>query len=214
MTRETLTHIFEPFFTTKDIGKGTGLGLATVYGIVKQHHGWIEVETREGAGTTFTILLPVSPKQAERTNTRVAADELARGPETVLVVEDEDPLRHLVTDVLRHAGYTVFAAATGSEAIEIWEREHHHIDLLLTDIMMPEGMSGRELAERILADAPSLRVLFTSGYPMEAVAGDLGKNGHAFLQKPYSPSALAKVVRECLNAGRRDESAGREALHS
>jgi CheY-like chemotaxis protein len=214
MTRETLTHIFEPFFTTKDIGKGTGLGLATVYGIVKQHHGWIEVETREGAGTTFTILLPASPRPAENSSVRLAPDELARGTETVLVVEDEEPLRNLVMDVLRQSGYTVFAAATGSEAMEIWEREHHHIDLLLTDMMMPEGMSGRELAERILADAPHLCVLFTSGYPMEAVAGEIGKNECSFLQKPFSPTALAKAVRECLNVDQRNDSPGREALHS
>jgi CheY-like chemotaxis protein len=202
MTRETLAHIFEPFFTTKDIGKGTGLGLATVYGIVKQHHGWIEVETKEGAGATFTILLPAVADRAERPKPRSAPDELARGTETVLVVEDEEPLRNLVTEVLRQAGYTVFAAATGADALEIWEREQHHIDLLFTDMMMPEGMSGRELAERILGDAPQLRIMFTSGYPMEAIAGDIDKSGHCFLQKPYSPPTLANAVRECLDAPR------------
>ena len=199
MTRETQSHIFEPFFTTKDIGKGTGLGLATIYGIVKQHHGWIEVETREGVGTTFTILLPVSANRAEPQKPRNAIDELPRGTETVLVVEDEEPLRNLVTAVLRQTGYTVFDASTGAEALEIWGQHRREIDLLLTDVMMPEGMSGRELADMILADEPKLRVMFTSGYPMEAIGGDLAKSGHCFLQKPYSPAILTQAVRECLD---------------
>ncbi|HWN93819.1 MAG TPA: response regulator, partial [Methylomirabilota bacterium] len=214
MTRETLAHIFEPFFTTKDIGKGTGLGLATVYGIVKQHHGWIEVETKEGAGATFTIFLPASVSPAEKAKPRAGPDELARGTETVLVVEDEEPLRNLVCEVLRHAGYTVFAAGTGAEALDIWEREQHHIDLLFTDMMMPEGMSGRELADKILAEAPQLQVMFTSGYPMEALAGDIGKGGHCFLQKPYSPIILANAVRECLDAPRGKAAAEPEATHA
>ena len=200
MTRETLSHIFEPFFTTKDVGKGTGLGLATVYGIVKQHHGWIEVSTKENAGTTFTIFLPPSASRAETAaKPRNNVDELPAGTETVLVVEDEEPLRNLVSEVLRHAGYTVLAAGTGGEALETWARHRHEIDLLLTDMMMPEGMSGRELAEKILAEEPVLRVMFTSGYPLEAIGSDLAKSGHCFLQKPYSPIALARSVRECLD---------------
>ena len=199
MTRETQSHLFEPFFTTKDIGKGTGLGLATIYGIVKQHLGWIEVETKEGMGTTFTILLPASGSRAEPQKPRNAVGDLPRGTETVLVVEDEEPLRNLVTAVLRHAGYTVFDAGTGAEALEIWGAHRREIDLLLTDVMMPEGMSGRELAEKILGDEPKLRVMFTSGYPMEAIGGDLAKSGHCFLQKPYSPATLTHAVRECLD---------------
>jgi len=201
MTRETLAHIFEPFFTTKDVGKGTGLGLATVYGIVKQHQGWVEVETREGAGSTFTIFLPASPRPAEVVaRPRPGGDTLPRGTETVLVVEDEEPLRNLVTEVLRHAGYTVFDAATGAEALETWRRHRREIDLLLTDVMMPEGMSGRELAEKILAEEPRLRVLLTSGYPMEAIQAETARPEHAFLQKPFSPASLARAVRECLDA--------------
>ncbi len=214
MTRETLAHIFEPFFTTKDVGKGTGLGLATVYGIVKQHHGWIEVDTKEGAGATFTILLPAIADRAEKPKPRSTPDELARGTETVLVVEDEEPLRNLVTEVLRQAGYKVFAAVTGADALEIWERQQHHIDLLFTDMMMPEGMSGRELAEKILADAPQLRIMFTSGYPMEAIAGDIGKTGHCFLQKPYSPATLANAVRECLDTPREKAPTEPETAHA
>jgi CheY-like chemotaxis protein len=202
MSKETLSHIFEPFFTTKDVGKGTGLGLSSIYGIVKQHHGWVEVETKEGEGTTFTIMLPPSAAKAEpRPETR--NQELVRGTETVLLVEDEEPLRLLVTKVLREAGYTVFAAGTGAEAMGIWNRERSSIDLLLSDIMMPEGMSGRELAERIVADEPSLPVMFTSGYPTEALAGEVGKSGHHFLQKPYDSVTLARAVRDCLDAAPR-----------
>lgn len=199
MSKETLAHVFEPFFTTKDVGKGTGLGLASIYGIVKQHHGWVEVETREGEGTTFTVLLPPSASTAER-STEARSHELVRGHETVLLVEDEEPLRLLVTKVLREAGYTVFAAGTGAEAIEIWNRERASIHLLLSDIMMPEGMSGRELADRILSDEPSLPVMFTSGYPTEALAGDVARSGHCFLQKPYDSATLARAVRDCLDA--------------
>ena len=111
------------------------------------------------------------------------------------MVEDEEPLRNLVTEVLRQAGYTVFAAGTGTDALEIWERQQHHIDLLFTDMMMPEGMSGRELAERILSEAPQLRIMFTSGYPMEAIGNDFARTGYCFLQKPYSPGVLAQAVR-------------------
>ena len=215
MTRETLAHIFEPFFTTKDVGKGTGLGLATVYGIVKQHHGWVEVETRENAGTTFTVFLPPSARPAEAPKPRNGGDDLARGNETVLVVEDEEPLRNLVTQVLQHAGYTVFVGGTGAEALEIWGQHRREIDLLLTDMMMPEGMSGRELAERILNDEPRLRVMFTSGYPLEAIGTDLAKSGHCFLQKPYSSVALARAVRECLDSGaHRRVHSKNEAAHA
>jgi CheY-like chemotaxis protein len=199
MTRETLAHIFEPFFTTKDVGKGTGLGLATVYGIVKQHHGWIEVDTKEGAGTTFSIFLPPSAEVAERPKPRSAAGELARGTETILVVEDEEALRMLVMEILRHAGYTVFGAGTGAEAMEVWKEHRREIDLLFTDVMMPEGMSGWELAEKILAEAPHLRVMFTSGYPAETIGNDIAKSEHCFLQKPFSPAMLAQGVRDCLD---------------
>jgi two-component system, cell cycle sensor histidine kinase and response regulator CckA len=200
MSPDTLAHIFEPFFTTKDVGKGSGLGLATVYGIVKQHHGWIEVETREGAGTTFTVLLPpsASPMEVPKVAPRNEPQELPRGNEMVLVVEDEAPLRELVTEVLRQAGYTVVTAGTGNEALEVWTRHRHEIELLFTDMMMPEGMSGRELAERILAEEPGLAVMLTSGYPMEALGGDPGLS-HSFLQKPYDPLTLARAVRECLD---------------
>ena len=214
MSAETLAHIFEPFFTTKEIGKGTGLGLATAYGIVKQHQGWIEVETKEGAGTTFTILLPASEKRAEVRPQPASPHEAPRGTETVLVVEDEEPLRLLVTEVLRHSGYTVHAAGNGADALAVWKRYRDEIDMLLTDIMMPDGMSGYELAESILRDEPALPVMFTSGYAMDVVGGSAPAIGRCFLQKPYDPVTLAQAVRECLDTDSTRQSSRREVAHS
>jgi two-component system, cell cycle sensor histidine kinase and response regulator CckA len=193
------------------VGKGTGLGLATAYGIVKQHHGWIEVETKEGVGTTFTIMLPASEKRAEVRPQAVGPAEAPRGSETVLVVEDEEPLRLLVTEVLRHSGYTVHSAANGADAVAIWKRHRDEIDMLLTDIMMPDGMSGYELAERILRDEPELPVLFTSGYATDVVGGSAPVAGRSFLQKPYDPVTLAQAVRDCLDT---KKPARREVAHS
>jgi two-component system, cell cycle sensor histidine kinase and response regulator CckA len=200
MNEDTLSHMFEPFFTTKEVGKGTGLGLATVYGIVKQHHGWIEVDTREGEGSTFRIYFPATSQPAPAPRPDVATEELAEGSETILVVEDEDSLRDLVLNILRRAGYGVYAAGSGSEALEVWRDHRDEIDLLLTDMMMPEGMTGRELADRILSEDPRMRVLYTSGYPVEIIGADLVSGRHHFLQKPYQPAALASAVRQCLDA--------------
>jgi PAS domain S-box-containing protein len=199
MDETTLARIFEPFFTTKEIGKGTGLGLATVYGIVKQHHGWVEVESAIGKGTTFKVFLPVctrpAPKQDARKPTNVPG-----GDETILVVEDEPALRELVQEILERKGYRVLEAATGVQALEIWEQRKNDIDLLLTDMMMPEGVSGRELAERVLHDRPNLKIIYSSGYSLDAVTPDFAaREGTVFLQKPYDPDTLAQTVRECLN---------------
>jgi two-component system, cell cycle sensor histidine kinase and response regulator CckA len=199
MSSETLGHIFEPFFTTKEVGKGTGLGLATVYGIVKQHHGWIEVDTKEGEGTTFRIFLPASEKRLPTLKEEPAMEEVLHGSEMILVVEDEGPLRELVLTILRRSGYSVLEAASGTQALDVWQEHRGQIDLLLTDIMMPEGISGRELAERVLQDDPKLRVLYTSGYPMEVIGADLEKEGKCFIQKPYQPAALSRAVRQCLD---------------
>jgi PAS domain S-box-containing protein len=214
MSAQTLAHIFEPFFTTKEVGKGTGLGLATAYGIVKQHQGWIEVETKEGAGTTFTILLPATDKRAEVRAQPVGPHEPPHGTETVLVVEDEEPLRHLVTEVLRHSGYTVHAAGNGADALSVWKKHRDHIDLLLTDIMMPEGMSGYDLADKILADRPALPVLFTSGYAMDVVGGSAPVAGRSFLQKPYDPVTLAQAVRDCLDGNSSRAASRAEVAHT
>src|SRR5262249_41836044 len=140
-------HIFEPFFTTKATRRGTGLGLATVYGIVKQHAGWIEVESRLRQGTTFHVYLPASDETRPVKNETAIIDALPRGTETILVVEDEHPVRELVKSILMSAGYRVLEAPTGKEAMKVWQRHHDAIDLLLTDVVMPDGMTGRDLAE-------------------------------------------------------------------
>jgi CheY-like chemotaxis protein len=196
-----LPHIFEPFFTTKDVGKGSGLGLATVYGIVHQHHGWIDVASQPGRGTTFCFYLPVTAAQRSDIDLRARADaELPRGNETLLVVEDEDALRNLVVGLLEKCGYTVLAARSGVAALELWPQIRDRVQLVLTDIVMPGGVTGRELADRLVADAPALRVLYTSGYnTVQVGSGEPLVDGENFLPKPYQPDQLARIVRSALD---------------
>jgi len=200
MDAPTLERIFEPFFTTKGVGKGTGLGLATVYGIVKQHQGWVEVVSQVGVGTTFKIFLPACANTVAQGEVGADLGAIVGGHETILVVEDEPSLRELVTSILRDLGYHVLEANHGREALHRWDDATRRIDLLLTDMMMPEGISGAELAERLTARAPALKVLFTSGYSPELLGRDPQfRAGASFLTKPYSPRTLAKTVRECLD---------------
>ena len=200
MDAATLNRIFEPFFTTKEVGKGTGLGLATVYGIIKQHQGWVEVESVVGRGTTFKVFLPASSKALATVDSR-ERNEVPGGDETILVVEDEPALRELVKEVLQKKGYKVLDTSTGAQALKLWEHHRDEIDLLLTDMMMPEGVSGRELAEKVLEDKPSLKVIYTSGYSLDVVnPGFSSKEGLVFLQKPYHPEILAQMVRNCLDS--------------
>ena len=200
MDAATQARIFEPFFTTKEIGKGTGLGLATVYGIIKQHQGWIEVESEVGRGTTFKVFLPVSTRGSGASRSAPAFDSPG-GSETILLVEDEPALRELVQEILSQKGYRVITATHGAQALEIWGERRADIDLLFTDMMMPGGVSGRELAAQALADKPALKVVYSSGYSLDVVSPDFTLNdGTQFLQKPYSPETLARTVRECLNA--------------
>src|SRR5207248_1457954 len=149
MDNATLGRIFEPFFTTKEVGKGTGLGLATVYGIVKLHNGWIEVESRVGMGSTFTVFLPGSKAGTGSTTSVVEKSSARGGNETILVVEDEAALRGLMRGVLRHYGYQVLEAATGSEALQVWEKNDGKVDLLLTDMVLPDGVDGNDLAREM-----------------------------------------------------------------
>lgn len=198
----TVNRIFEPFFTTKGVGKGTGLGLATVYGIIKQHHGWIEVESEVGVGTSFKIFFPCSARIANTTSTTSSSGEqkIAGGSETIMVVEDEEPLRELVTEILNLYGYKVISAESGVEALKLWEQCHNDIDLLLTDMVMPYGVSGRQLAEQLQQENPHLKVVYTSGYSPGMAGKDLALlEGFNFLPKPYPPARLAEVVRECLD---------------
>ncbi|HSU52740.1 MAG TPA: ATP-binding protein [Candidatus Dormibacteraeota bacterium] len=201
MDKATMRRIFEPFFTTKEVGKGTGLGLATVYGIVKQHGGWVDVQSELGRGTTFTVFFPAmgEPVLAQDAED-VPMEEVRGGKETILVVEDEPVLRDMAHVILRECGYEVLEAATGHEALRVWERHRGEIDLLLTDMVMPEGMSGMELAERLLASNPDLKIIFASGYSMDELDTDFIRDGHAvFLQKPYTHVSLSKTIRECLD---------------
>jgi PAS domain S-box-containing protein len=200
MDRKTLARIFEPFFTTKEVGKGTGLGLATVHGIVKQHQGWLEVTSKPGIGTSFKIYLPAvavsSDSAAESAST---PDEVRGGTETILVVEDEPVVREFVREVLQQYHYRVIEACSGVEALRVWDEFQGEIDLLLTDMVMPEGLTGRELAEQIRARKPDLRVIFTSGYSEQALERDFGSGDSSFLSKPYQPAQLVRIVRQSLD---------------
>jgi PAS domain S-box-containing protein len=207
MDQATLARIFEPFFTTKEVGKGTGLGLATVYGIVRQHQGWIDVQSEPGRGTVFKTFLPASEVGVERPLMVRAEPELRGGNETVLVVEDEPALRELVRSILEQYGYRILVAATGVEAVKAWDQQTAPIDLLLTDMIMPNGMSGWELSERLKADISGLKVIYTSGYSVDLVGKDcVLREGLNFLQKPYHPHKLVRTVRECLDGKSNGES--------
>ncbi len=197
---EHLSHVFEPFFTTKEIGKGTGLGLATVYGVVKQHRGWIEIESQVGKGTAFRIYLPVARDITAKQITTAVAEELPRGNEVILVVEDEQPVRLLVGNLLQRCGYTVLLAVSGVAALDVWKKHKDEIQLLFTDMVMPDGMMGRELAEKLQGEKPRLKVIYTSGYSANVVGkGPSLVEGVNFLQKPYHPHKLAQTVRDCLD---------------
>src|SRR5438128_2412903 len=195
-------HVFEPFFTTKPRGKGTGLGLATVYGIVRQSGGHITVESTVGQGAMFRIYLPRVEAPLDPTSRPTPVAAPAAGTETILVAEDERLVRVLAQKVLERAGYRVLVGAGGADALALAERHDGPIHLLLTDVVMPE-MNGRELARRLTAVRPGVRVLYMSGYADEAVAqhGVLDP-GTAFLQKPFTPEALAKKVRGVLDGAR------------
>jgi PAS domain S-box-containing protein len=199
MDEATVRRIFEPFFTTKDVGKGTGLGLATVYGIVKQHQGWIEVESGVGKGSTFKVFLPACAAPTPE-KPAAAAPAIRGGIETILVVEDEEPLRQLVGECLRRYGYKVLEAGDGQEAFRLWEQHREEIALLLTDMVMPGGMTGKELAAKLKAEKQVLKVIYSSGYSLEMASGDLHLEADAsYLAKPYEPAKLAAAIRRSLD---------------
>jgi signal transduction histidine kinase/ActR/RegA family two-component response regulator len=199
MSRETMSKIFEPFFTTKAIGHGTGLGLSTVHGIVKQSEGHIEVYSELGQGTTFKVYLPRVEGAADVLPTPRQTAKRYGGQETVLLVEDEDVIRRVVLESLRMNGYTVLEAADGSQAITICERRDQPLDLLITDVVMPL-MSGPELVRHVKAVRPHLPTLFISGYTDRALIHQGHREpGTAFLQKPFTPDVLVRKVREILD---------------
>ena len=191
-----LPRIFEPFFSTKEVGKGTGLGLATLFGIVQQHQGWIDVTSTEGKGTAFSIYLPAYDAQIESEAAPPSEEPLKQGHETILVVEDEDSLREVISIILKHQGFHTIVAANGPEALKIWAKEMDRIALVVTDMIMPEGMRGDELVVRLREDRPELRALYTSGYfqgESEAI------NEKNFLAKPYTSRDLVEAVRRLLD---------------
>jgi CheY-like chemotaxis protein len=199
MDKETLSHVFEPFFTTKGPEKGTGLGLATVYGIVKQSGGYVWAYSEPCQGATFSVYLPTATVEAERSKQEAKPQEIMRGSETILLVEDVAPLRDVTRELLERIGYTVLEAADGKLAIEIADRYDGTIGLLLTDVMLPK-IGGPALAKSLLRRRSGMKVLYMSGYANGAIV-DSGalKPGTAFLQKPFAATELAKKVRELLD---------------
>jgi two-component system cell cycle sensor histidine kinase/response regulator CckA len=199
---EHLPRIFEPFFTTKEIGKGTGLGLATVYGIVKQHQGWVEVTSQVGTGTTFRVLLPTINAPVPAPAEARTDSGLRGGTETILLVEDEETVRVAMRRLLERFGYRISEAASGPEALQKWRANEGSFDLLLTDVVMPNGVNGRELAEGLRTERPGLKVIFMSGYNGEALGKDttyLRRTKSRLVQKPCSCQDLVQVVRQCLD---------------
>jgi signal transduction histidine kinase/ActR/RegA family two-component response regulator len=200
MSEETQSHIFEPFFTTKDRGKGTGLGLATVYGTVNQSGGFIAVSSKIGTGTEIKIFLPRVDEPVEVTATPEIPVQVRKGEGTILVVEDDDAVRRMTREFLKISGYTVLEARSGADAIQFMERREQPIDMVLTDVLMP-GMKGRELVERLSKLRAGIKVLYMSAYTEDA-AINIGvlSPGTAFIEKPFSPDDLANKVREVLSA--------------
>jgi PAS domain S-box-containing protein len=197
---EHLPQIYDPFFTTKEVGRGTGLGLATVYGIVQQHRGWITVESELGRGTIFRIHFPALVDAHALASSEPDPLPARGGNETILVVEDEIPVGNFVARLLRQHGYDVLTASSGIEALEVMEKESERIDMVLTDMIMPDGFSGADLARRLRDEHPHITIIYTSGYSMDFVGRKLVLlPGVNFLQKPYPPEDLIRLVRENLD---------------
>ena len=191
--------IFEPFFTTKAVGKGTGMGLATVYGIVKQHQGWIEVESEPGAGSTFKVYFPVAHGEVKKSvegGTDLFRASEAR-PRNILIVEDEVSLREMAAKILKRLGHNIITAKDGPDALKLWPEHRDQIELLFTDMMMPGGMTGRDLAEQLLKDKPGLRVIYSSGYSVDFSNQNVKLvEGVNCLIKPYDGTALVRAIKK------------------
>jgi CheY-like chemotaxis protein len=195
-----LNRVFEPFFTTKQAGKGTGLGLSTVYGIARQHQGWVEVASKAGEGSTFSVFLPPSDKPVEPPSQLLVEMPMADGAHTsrtILLAEDESALRELVASTLKCRGYNVLQAADGVEALRVWRTAGSPIDLLVTDIVMPNGISGVELGRILLKESPTLKVLYISGYSREVLENsEMLAEGKNFLPKPFSFKKFLSTVEQ------------------
>jgi PAS domain S-box-containing protein len=200
MNADVLKHLFEPFFTTKETGKGTGLGLASVYGIVHQHKGWVNVESVVGRGTSFRLYLPLSARAEETPRATSSLPPFKGLNETILLVEDEETLLVVSARALTLFGYRVLSATNAQEALNLWEQHRDAIDLMLTDMRMPQGVSGLELAEKLWKTKPSLKVIIMSGYSMERVQNStMANDGYTFLAKPFDLKTLSETVRHCLD---------------
>ena len=199
MDADTQESIFEPFFTTKEVGRGTGLGLATVYGIVRQSEAYIWVYSEVGKGTSFKIYLPRVDVAPETSDVAEAKQPARGGQETILLVEDEDIVRDLAREVLQYYGYTVITAENGEEGLRVCREFAGQVDMVLTDVVMPR-MSGRELAEQLAVERPGTRVLYMSGFTDDAIVRHgLLEEDIAFIQKPFTPESLATKIRELLD---------------
>jgi PAS domain S-box-containing protein len=197
---EILPRIFEPFFTTKEIGKGTGLGLATVFGIVHQHRGWVSVFSEVNRGSTFRVYLPRISKSSNKKDVQPVQTSVRGGNETILLVEDEMSLRGAIRMVLTRLGYRLLEAANGEEALALWAVHSDEIQLMITDLMMPGKMNGEELARQVLQKKPQLKVIYVSGHSPEIIGKDLLLQERAnFLSKPFAPSHLAETIRKSLD---------------
>jgi CheY-like chemotaxis protein len=202
MTEEIKARVFEPFFTTKGAGRGTGLGLAVVHGIVKQSEGFVDVESQLGQGTTFRIFFPVCQEEPRFAKAQNGGLPTARNGETILLVEDEEALRGLIGKVLCDCGYCVLQAASSDQALSIAQSHSGRLDLLVTDVVMP-GKGGRLLAEELSQLQPELKILYVSGYTDDAVVRHgIVQDNVNFLQKPFAPNALAARIRDLLDSRR------------
>jgi CheY-like chemotaxis protein len=212
MNAETRSRIFEPFFTTKGPGKGLGLGLAMVFGIIDQHHGWIECDSAVGMGTCFAVYLPRHDAPAGAGAVAAPRQVQPRhGQETILFVEDESAVRNIGKTILQRFGYRVLVAEDGVQALEVYRREGHRVDLVILDLTMPR-LSGRDTLRELVNIDPAVRVVFSSGYSAEAPVPADERNVLGFIGKPYRPDELATVVRGVLDRGRRARQRGREQI--
>ena len=201
MDESTRAHIFEPFFTTKEVNKGTGMGLATVYGIASQHDGWIDVVTALGKGSTFRVFFPVTDRILEPPQARATVAAGSDRPHTIMVVEDDASVRSLVCEILEHHGYRVIEAESGDHALTIWPEVRDEVELLLTDMVMPGELNGLELAQKLLADRPDIKVIYTSGYSSELFSSDISlEEGRNYLPKPYFTAGIIHILRNALDA--------------